>query len=408
MKTARHKSSSRPAPSRELAGLRLRLAEAEETLRAIRTGEVDTVTVAGRQGPQVFTLQGAEHAYRVLIESMNEGALILTADKMILYANQCFARMVKCPLEQVIGSSFRRFLSNEDRAILRPLLQRVASSGAKMQVVLHVGDGSKMPGHLSIRPLARNGFKSLTFGIVVTDMTVARRSEELLRTLTHRVVQAQEAERGRVALELHDTITQMLCAVLVCSQTLADQLPARNRAAKAEAKKLHEIIRKTVEEVERISRNLRPSVLDHLGLVAGLHDTSTEFANRTGVSVKLICVKLTARLPADTELALYRILQETLKNVEKHARARHVTVHLTRPGNIVQLTIHDDGKGFDPDHHPVRLKGEGGFGLLGMRERAAYVGGTLKVRSVRRAGTEIQIRIPLPPRAGPTTPPALA
>jgi two-component system NarL family sensor kinase len=85
--------------------------------------------------------------------------------------------------------------------------------------------------------------------------------------------------------------------------------------------KLHEIIGRTVEEVERISRNLRPSVLDHLGLVAGLHDTSTEFANRTGVSVKLVCVKLTVRLPADTELALYRILQETLKNVEK-ARTR--------------------------------------------------------------------------------------
>ena len=322
---------------------------------------------------------------------------MLTSDRTILYANKCFARMVKSPLEQVIGSSFGRFLSIEDQSTLRPLLKRVASSGAKIQVLLQVGDGSKMPGHLSIRPLARNGFKSATFGIVVTDMTEARRGEELLRTLTNRVVQAQEAERGRVALELHATITQMLCAVLVCSQTLVDKLPARNRTAKGEAKKLHGIIRKTVEEVERISRNLRPSVLNHLGLVAGLHDTSTEFANRTGVSVKLICVKLTARLPADTELALYRILQETLKNVEKHARARNVTVHLTKPGDIVQLIIHDDGIGFDPDQHPVRPKGTGGFGLLGMRERAAYVGGILKVKSIRRSGTEIEIRIPLPP-----------
>jgi signal transduction histidine kinase len=219
----------------------------------------------------------------------------------------------------------------------------------------------------------------------------------MLRALTHRVVQVQEAERGRVALELHDTITQMLCTVLVRSQTLADRLPARNKPAKREAIKLHEIICKTVEEVERISRNLRPSVLDHLGLVAGLHDTSTEFANRTGVSVKMVCVKLTVRLPADTELALYRILQETLKNVEKHARARHVTVHLTKPGDFVQLTINDDGIGFDPNHHLARRKGKGGFGVLGMRERATYVGGVLKVKSVRRAGTEIEIRIPLPP-----------
>jgi signal transduction histidine kinase len=111
----------------------------------------------------------------------------------------------------------------------------------------------------------------------------------------------------------------------------------------------------------------------------------------------MVCVKLIARLPADTELALYRILQETLKNVEKHARARHVTVHLTKPGDFVQLTINDDGMGFDPDHHPARRKGKGGFGLLGMRERATYVGGVLKVKSVRRSGTEIEIRIPLPP-----------
>jgi len=222
MKTARRQRSSRPAPSRELAELRGRLAEAEETLRAIRNGEVDAVVVAGKQGPQVFTLQGAEHAYRVLIESMNEGALTLTADKMILYANQCFARMVKCPLAQVMGGSFRRFLSAEDRATLRPLLTRPDTSGSKIQVLLKAGDGSHMPVQISIRPLAKNGLGRATVCMVVTDMTESRRTEELLRALTHRVVQAQEAERGRVALELHDNITQLLCAVLVRSQMLAD------------------------------------------------------------------------------------------------------------------------------------------------------------------------------------------
>src|SRR2546426_5426677 len=121
--------------------LTTRLAEAEETLRAIRCGEVDAVVVAGKQGPQVFTLEGAEHAYRVLMESMNEGALTLTSDKLIIYANQCFARMVKCPLEQVMGSSLRRFLSAEDRATRRPLLKRADQSGSKIQVLLNAGDG---------------------------------------------------------------------------------------------------------------------------------------------------------------------------------------------------------------------------------------------------------------------------
>jgi PAS domain S-box-containing protein len=399
VKTARRQSSSRTEPASELVKLRARLGEAEETLRAIRSGEVDVVVVTAKKGVQLFTLEGAGHAYRVLIESMNEGALTLTADAVILYANQCFAKMVKRPLEQVLGSSFHRFLSAADQAALRPLLKRTARSGAKIQALLHAGDGAQLPAHLSIRPLAKHGSKSATIGIVVTDMTEARRNEEMLRALTHRVVQVQEAERGRVALELHDHITQPLCAVLFRSQALADSLSAHDGPAKREAMKLREMLGQTAEEVERISRNLRPGVLDQLGLVAVLRTTSTEFADRTGVSVKLACRQLTARLPAAAELALYRILQEALKNVEQHARARHVTVSLTQPGAFVQLAINDDGIGFDPDHHPARRKGKGVLGLLGMRERAAYVGGTLTVKSVRGAGTEIEVRLPLPASA---------
>ena len=406
MKTTRHQRSSRPAPARATAGgtsreldeLRARLAEAEETLRAIRTGEVDTVVVAGKQGPQVFTLQGAEHAYRVLIECMNEGALTLTADEMILYANQCFARMVKCPLEQVTGSSLRRFLSAADRATLRPLLKRADKSGSKIQVLLHAGDGSKMPAQISIRPLAKSGCNGATIGLVVTDMTEARRNEEMLRALTHRVVQVQEAERGRVALELHDNITQHLCAVLARWAALANKLPAPEKAWREELMKLSEMLGQTVEEVQRIARNLRPSVLDDLGLVPALRATCTEFAKRTGLSLKLACNPLTARLPAEAELALYRILQKALENVEKHACARHVTVCL-RQRTFVQLAIHDDGIGFDPDHHASRRKGKGGLGLLSMRERATYVGGDLKIKSVRGAGTKIEVLIPLPPSA---------
>ena len=399
MKTLRPTVSPRPAPSGELAALRARLAAAEETLRAIRSGEVDSVMVAGKEDSQVFTLDGAERAYRFLIEAMNEGALTLTTDKLILYANQCFARMVQCPLEQVAGSSFRRFLSAADGATLRSLMKQAAHDGTKIHMLLHAGDGSKLPVQISIRPLARDGLNRVTIGMVVTDLTESRRTEELLRALAHRVVQVQEAERGRVALELHDHITQLLCGILVRSQVLADQLSARDGPAKREALKLRELLGQTAEEVERISRNLRPGVLEQLGLVAVLRATSTEFAARTGVGVKLTAVKLTARLPAEAELALYRILQEALKNVERHARARHVTVDLSQPGDFVQLAIHDDGIGFNPARPPARRKATGGLGLLSMSERATYVGGTLTVKSVRRAGTEITVSIPVPAAA---------
>jgi PAS domain S-box-containing protein len=382
-------------PSQALAKLRARLAEAEQTLHAIRSGEVDAVVVAGKQGPQVFSLQGAEHEYRVLIESMNEGAVTLAVDKTILYANQCFARMVKCPLEQVIGNSFRCFLSVKDWATLLPLMKRTGRSGSKMQVLLNAGDGSQMPAQISIRLLARNGVNRASIGMVVTDMMEARRNEEMMRALSRRLVQAQEAERGRVALELHDHITQLLCAILVRSQALADQLSARDGPSKREAINLREMLGKTAEEVERISRNLRPSVLDELGLVPVIRDTSTEFAERTGLILTLACAQLTARLPADTELTLYRILQEALRNVEKHARARRITVSLRPQDAFVQLLIVDDGIGFDPDHHTAKRNGKGGFGLLSMQERATYVGGALNIKSAPGKGTTIRAQVPL-------------
>ena len=395
MKSPRAKSTASPVASGEFERLRLRLAEAEETLRAIRAGEVDTVLVEGQQGPQVFTLEGAGHAYRMLIESMNEGALTLTADKMILYANECFARMVKCPLEQVTGSNFRRFLSEEDAAALRRHMKTAATTGVKMQVTLQAADGSQLPAQISVREMDKDSTNRVTIGMVVTDVTESKRTEALLRSLMQRVVQVQEAERERVAMELHDNITQQLCAVLFQSQALADSLSKHAGPAKVEALKLREMLGQTAGDVERISQKLRSSVLEHLGLAAVLRDTSTEFSERTGVIVKLACVPLTLRPPAATELALYRILEEALKNIDQHARAKHVTVGLTKEGDSLVLKIKDDGIGFDSVMKLGGSKGKGGLGLLGMRERAGYVGGTFSVLSVRASGTTIEVRVPL-------------
>ena len=394
MKKARKKTAVRAVQPRQIATLRARLAIADETLRAIRGGEVDTVSVAGEQGRQVFTLNGAEHAYRVLIESMNEGALTLTADLSILYANESFARLVRYPLEQVIGGSILAFLSAIDRARLRPLMKRSGRVGAKILVELKSSDGASVPVQISLRPLVRQGKDGAALGLVVTDMTEARRNEGRLRALTHRVVQAQETERGRVALELHDNITQLLYAVAFSSQALLGKLSGKNGAVKEEAMKLHGLLVTAAEEVERISRNLRPSILDQLGLAAVLHETTADFTARTSVPVKLTGGPLPARLSAEAELTLYRILQEALKNVEQHARARHVTVGLEQSLDFVEMTIIDDGIGFDSNRHPAARRGVRGLGLLGMNERAAYARGELTVKSGLRAGTEIAVRIP--------------
>jgi len=389
------KRSSRPKPSLELAELRARLSEARETLHAIQSGGVDALVVAGEHGPRVYTLEGAEHAYRVLIESMNEGALTLTAKAVILYANQCFAKMVKRPLERIMGRSFERLLSAEDQAAVRELLKRPANSGSRIQVFLLVGDGSRVPAQVSIRPLSRNASQNASFGIVVTNMTETRRNQEVLRVLSHRLVQAQESERGLLALELTDNITQSLVVILFRLQALVDKLPAHEWPSRGEVVKLSVLLGRTADEVERISRSLRPSVLRNLGLVAALRAANKEFVKRTGMRLKLACVRLTPLPPAESKLALYRIFEEALRNVEKHARARHVTVSLTQQGAFAQLAIKDDGIGFDPDRLPAKGRSGDGFGLLRMRERAEFLGGVLTIKSARRAGTEIKVRIPL-------------
>lgn len=397
MKAKPATAAQRGGPVLELIEVQARLAEAEEALRAIRAGEVDSLVVAGKQGPQVFTLQGAEQAYRLLIESMNEGALTLTTDKMILYANRCFAKMVRSPLKQVMGSSLRRFLSAGDRAILRSHLKLTGQSGSKIQVVLHAGDGSQMPVQISIRPTASNGNGGATIGIVVTDLTEARRTEELLRALAHRVVQVQEDERGRVALELHDGITQLLCAIVFRSQALVASLSAADGPAMVNARKLRDMAGRTVEEVGRVAHNLRPNVLDQLGPVAAMREAGAEFRDRTGVSVRMARMQLTAKLSAECELTLYRILQEALRNVEKHACAKHVSVNLTQLDGFVQLVIKDDGVGFDPARPGSGKRRKGSLGLFGMRERVSSAGGALELVSVHGGGTEIKVRIPLAP-----------
>jgi signal transduction histidine kinase len=155
------------------------------------------------------------------------------------------------------------------------------------------------------------------------------------------------------------------------------------------------MVSRTAEEVERIWRSLWSHELEKLGLVPALEIANAEFVERTGVALQMDFSALDERLPAEAELALYRIIQKALNNVERHARARHATVQLTKPNGFIQLTIKDDGIGFDPDPPAIGNEKEG-LGLHRMRERATSMGGVLRVNSSPRTGTEIEVRIPLP------------
>ena len=154
----------------ENADLRARLAEAKETLRAIRSSEVDALVVPGEGGEQIFTLKGADHSYRILIEDMSEGALILTAEGVILYANRRFAEMLKTPLEKVIGSAIHTWIAPDSQRILQSLLRKGLDEKRREQLILTASDGTLVPVYLSVSNLLINEMPD-SFCLVATDLT---------------------------------------------------------------------------------------------------------------------------------------------------------------------------------------------------------------------------------------------
>lgn len=200
-------------------------------------------------------------------------------------------------------------------------------------------------------------------------------------TSAGRALSAQEAERRRVAQELHDEIGQTLTAVLLELKRVADQAPP---PVGDQLRGVQETTRNSLDEIRRIARRLRPGVLEELGLASGLRALAVEFST-AGLSVRRQLETDLPELPGDIELVIYRVAQEGLTNVARHARAHHVDLILRRAGDGVELCIRDDGRGIGdaPD----------GAGIRGMRERALLIGANLSIGPGPVRGTEVRLRV---------------
>jgi signal transduction histidine kinase len=213
-------------------------------------------------------------------------------------------------------------------------------------------------------------------------------SERVASDALRRVVGAQELERQRLARELHDETGQALTSILLRLKTLED---ASDPAAVAAAvSQVRELVVATLQDVRRLAVELRPKVLDDFGLVSALERLVDTFREQSGIEVDLESRLGNERLPFDIETTLYRITQEALTNVVKHAQAKRVSVVLTRRDGSVAAVIEDDGRGFGPGDLE-----ENGLGLLGMRERVALVDGRLTVESSAGSGTTLSIEVPV-------------
>ncbi|MBI4299808.1 MAG: sensor histidine kinase, partial [Chloroflexi bacterium] len=221
----------------------------------------------------------------------------------------------------------------------------------------------------------------------------ARTKEEMRSQLLDKLISAQEEERKRIARELHDQTSQSLTSLILGLKTL--ETASDSSKVKQGALDLQDLTLHALDEVRRLSIELRPAALDELGLVAALRSYFRESSQRSHINIDFRTQGLKERPPATMETALYRIIQEAVTNVIKHAEAKNISIILEQRDGTILTRIQDDGKGFEVRGiHTSAVWGKG-LGLLGMRERAALLGGELTVESGRGEGTTVRVTMPM-------------
>lgn len=221
----------------------------------------------------------------------------------------------------------------------------------------------------------------------------SRQLQEDLQHLSRGILSAQEAERKRISRELHDLVAQTLTAINVHLANLKKEAAQNAKGLKQNITRTQKLVERSVDEVHRFARELRPAVLDDLGLIPALRSFVEHFARESGVRVKMTAFAKVEELTNARRTVLYRVAQEALTNIGRHAQARNVTVDVTELPNAVCMRIHDDGRSFDVERllHSRKSKR---MGLLGMRERVEMVGGTFTIESAPGQGTTVTARVP--------------
>jgi signal transduction histidine kinase len=243
------------------------------------------------------------------------------------------------------------------------------------------------------------GFRGANLELRQANEALQHRNVELaassrdLRNLSRQVLHAQEEERKRISRELHDEVGQALTAINTSLGMLQRNGTTDSALVKEKIADTQTLLAQTMETVHRFARQLRPTMLDELGLLPALRSYLKHFAERTGMQVSLAASPEVERLNDDQKTVVYRVAQESLTNVAKHAHARHVSVSLRKLARGLQVEIKDDGKAFEVDQ---QLSGEGRkrLGLLGMRERVRLVNGRFAVKSRPGKGTTVNVEIP--------------
>lgn len=341
-------------------------------------------------------LRESEERYRELFENARDAIYVHDLQGNYVSINRAAEKLSGYTRAEIIGHNFTEFISTEHIPRVREnFCGKLAQRGeTTYEVDLIAKDGHRVPVEVSSRAIYENG---VIIGVQGTarDITERKQAQDALQMFSRQLIEAQEEERRRIARELHDQIGQVLTAVKMNLHTV--QRVCNGADAGSYIKDNIDAVDEALRLVRDLSVDLRPPLLDDLGLVTALRWYVDRYAKRTGIVADVI-IKLAdenERFSRELETACFRIAQEALTNVVRHARATRVAVRLKKEDDVLVLCVRDDGVGFNPETLRSRAPRAATLGLLGMQERAHAAGGDVEINSEISQGTEIRLKLPL-------------
>jgi PAS domain S-box-containing protein len=360
-------------------------------------GVIETLEDITERKKAEQALRESESNYRNLFESALDAIWVFELKGNIQAANESAARLTGYSVKELDQSNIKLFLNetslSQFQQIQAQLLEGHTLNNSYEQKIVRK-DGSTAICMVTTNQITLHGH-AVAFQTIARDVTEEKRYYENQNYYLKEITRAQEEERKRIARELHDSTAQNLIALM---HQIENMLDDKATLPMSQAKKLwvlYERIRDILQEVRRFSRDLRPSILDDLGLLPALEWLSEELKLNFGIDTKLIIIGEERRLIAEAELLFFRIVQESLMNIVKHAHANRAEVKVEFTGQKILIVITDNGIGFSPPENVGSLLQSGKLGLAGMEERVQLLGGKLKISSEANKGTTVQVEASL-------------
>ncbi len=386
--------------------------EAESALKLLNENLEETVTERTRELTsvnrtlvlEITERMQAEQAFRLsearlagILNIAEDAVIVIEHDRSISLFNQGATKLFGYDPNEVLGQAIDLLLPERfrhDHASHIHTFARSPESARRMAQQREVfglkKDGSEFPAEASISKLTVG--ERTTFTVIVRDISDRLMTEHQLQSLTTQLMTAQEEERRRIAQELHDDINQRLALLAIDMGRVESDPAVMTDQAREITRSLAQRLAVISDDVRRMAYQFHPSILDDLGLTAALKQLADEWSVKTGIKVVVVQEELADPLPRNIASCLYRVTQESLANIIKHARAARVELELTCGGQEITLSIYDTGVGFDLKEIQAR---HSGLGLVNMRERVRSVGGHFDIQSEPGRGTHVTVQIPL-------------